>query len=166
MDAHGTQSVVGTVHAAGLEPHAKVTFHPGAGMTGVAYGPTLTYAEDRAALDSFVSAWRQARHRGPAVGLPTYADGPGRADPTFGVCLLVRAAGPCPIDVVALARGVSADGLPSVRVRVGRLLVYVYDLAALLHLGGLWEQAAAYAHALPPRPRPACSRPTSAPAPR
>jgi len=158
-DAGGTQTVVATVTAAGLEPVTRLVVYAEARLLAVTYGPTMTYVEDRAAVHSFTTAWHLARHRAIAVGLPTYAAGLRRADPSLGACLLLRAAGDCQTDVVAMARGVAPDGVPSVRVRVGRLVVRAYDLAAVLQIGALWEQAAGLARALPPIARPEAARP-------
>ncbi|HYT10224.1 MAG TPA: hypothetical protein VEL73_06135, partial [Mycobacteriales bacterium] len=106
----------------------------------------------------FVQAWRQARDRAARVDLPLYAETTGLVETKAGLTVLGRVRGRCPIDVVGLARGVSRDGLPSVRVRVDQTVTLAYDMAAVIHLAGLWEQAARHGRMLPVEAR----RPTGA----
>jgi hypothetical protein len=152
QDAGGTQNTIGTIIAAGLEPDTGISADPDPGTLAVSYGPVLVYVHDQAALGSLLGAWRQAAHRAGAVGLPAYAPGPGHGDPSMQVGLLTHARGRASIDVVALARGVAPDGIPTVRVRVGNLLTRAYDQAAVLQITGLWEQAAAHTAHLPTHP--------------
>jgi len=148
-DAGGVQAVSVTVTAAGLQPDASVAVHEETGLVAVVYGPVLLYVEDRSALGSFVLAWRQARDRAARIDLPLYADPPTRTQPKARMTAMAHVRGHCPVDVVGLARGVSRDGEPSVRVRVDQIVTLAYDLAAVIHLAGLWEQAAARGRLLP-----------------
>lgn len=125
--------------------HISVQASSGGGRDGrpylaVAVGNSLTWAYDRAALKSYVSAWREAAQANQAVRLQEFAPGSGQGahdGEDLAVGCTVTSAQPYKVTAT-----VGTGGRPVITVTVGAVTVAVHTTSALLSHLHAWTRAA------------------------
>ena len=113
----------------------------GAPYIVVGVGACLTYAYDRAAVDSYESAWEDAERMNRSVRLPEFAPATAtrrHAGEDLSVLCNVSAE-----QRSTVLSGTGADDRPVITVTVGAVTVDVHTTTALLSYLAAWRKAAA-----------------------
>ena len=111
-------------------------------VVNVSLGSIAVYAYDLAAVRRFATAWRAAIGFAPRVVPEVAASTAGPDEDRKHAGLILRVAGAIsPYRVIGIPAGASPNGVPHVRVELGRLVVHAFDAAAIRSWTRAWDDA-------------------------